>query len=58
VYIQEIEDSEMPISAENTQNNIWAVAGSKPVDAGQITNTMASGARNEKPFQGASTNIA
>ena len=34
VYTRKIEESEIPISAENTQNNIWAVAGCKPDEMG------------------------
>src|SRR5438445_67405 len=45
VYTRKIEDSEMPISAENTQNSIWAVAGRSRSIPAEITNTMASGAR-------------
>ena len=57
VYTRKIEDSEMPISAENTQNSIWAVDGARRLMPAEITNTMASGARMNSHFSGL-TNIA
>ena len=52
VYTRKIDDSEMPISAENTQNSIWAVAGCSRLMPAEITNTIASGARMNSHFSG------
>src|SRR3954470_20283749 len=57
VYTRKIDDSEIPIKAENTQNSIWAVAGRSRSMPAEITNTMASGARMNSHFSGL-TNIA
>ena len=40
VYTRKIDDSEMPINAENTQNSIWAVAGRSRLMPAEIANTM------------------
>ena len=52
VYTRKIDDSEMPISAANTQNSIWAVAGRSRLMPAEIANTMTSGARMNSHFSG------
>src|ERR1700704_1657921 len=52
VYTRKIDDSEMPISAENTQNSIWAAAGCSRLMPAEITNTITSGARMNSHFRG------
>jgi hypothetical protein len=51
VYTRKIDDSEMPISAENTQNSIWAVAGRSRLMPAEIANTMAERREDEQPLQ-------
>ena len=57
VYTRKIDDNDTPISAENTQNSICAVAGARRLMPAEMTNTMASGARMNSHFSGL-TNIA
>ena len=57
VYTRKIDDSEMPISAENTQNSICAVAGLSRLMPNEMANTIASGASMNTHFSGL-TNIA
>jgi hypothetical protein len=57
VYTRKIDDSEMPISAANAQNSIWAVAGRSRLMPNEMANTMTSGARMNSHFSGL-TNIA
>src|SRR4029079_17346614 len=52
VYTRKIDDSEMPISAENTQNSIWAAAGCSRLMPAEITNTITSGAKMSSHFRG------
>ena len=57
VYTRKMDDSEMPISAENAQNRSCAVAGFRRLMPKEMTNTIASGARMKTHFSGL-TNIA
>ena len=57
VYTRKIDDSEIPIRAENTQNRICAVDGAKRLMPAEIANTMTKGARMNSHFSGL-TNIA
>ena len=57
VYTRKIDDSETPISAEITQNSIWAVVGRSRLMPNEITITMISGASMNSHFSGL-TNMA
>ncbi len=57
VYTRKIDDSEMPISAENAQNSICAVAGFSRWMPKEMAKTIASGARMNTHFERAG-NIA